>query len=195
MTSWKKQVRKAGKKILRDKSIKRIKLAYTGKHRNSQIEWYAIRNPARTMFTAAIFQILRKLPPCELKNSIYRVFGMKIGKDVAIAYNVFPDPLYPELITIEDGVLIGSDVELATHEFTNKWFSLGRLHIKKDVMVGAYLLMRNGVTIGNNAVFGTYSYISKDVGDWEFVGGIPAKFIKKLTPEDLAPKQDIEITR
>ena len=123
------------------------------------------------------------------------MFGMKIGKDVAIAYNVLPDPLYPELIEIEEGVLLGSDIELGCHEFINHRFTLGRIKIKKNSMIGAYAMIGAGVTIGENAVIGLRSFVREDVPDNEFWAGSPAKLIKKIDPKDLVPKKDVEILK
>lgn len=192
---WHKKMRKYGKMILRDKNIRLVKVKYKGKKANAQDDWPAIRNPVRMLWTAFVFEILRKTPPCRIKNFIYRMFGVKIGKGVSIAYNVLPDPLYPELLTIEDGVLIGSDCELACHEFTNNLVTLGRTVIKKNAMIAAYVVVRVGITIGENAIVGMKSYVNKDIGKNEFWGGIPAKFIKKINPKDLIPKKDVEIIR
>ena len=195
MSQYWKAIRNNIKQLLRDPNIKSVKFAYKGKKANSQADWYKLRNPLRMLFTAFVFEILRKTPPNKIKNAIYRLFGVKIGKDVAIAYNVLPDPLFPELLTIEDGVMIGSDCELATHEFIRDWFSIGRTIIKKNAMIAAYTVIRAGTTIGENAITGSYSFVNKDVGKNEFVGGIPAKLIKKIDPKDLKLKKDVEIIK
>lgn len=193
--SFKKDVRQSFKRMLKGPSIRTIKIKYKGKRSSSQQDWPKIRNPVRTMFTAFVFQILRKLPPLRIKNAIYRMFGMKIGKDVSIAYNVFPDPLFPELITIEDNVMMGSDCELGTHEFLPNWFTIGRLTIKKKCMIGGFTFFRAGVTVGEGVYTGMMTYVNKNVEPNVFTAGIPARIIKKLTKEDLIPKKDIEITR
>ena len=195
MSKYWKEVRKTIKQILNDKNIKLVKFAYKGNKANSELDWHKLRNPIRMLFTALVFEILRKTPPCKLKNTIYGLFGVKIGKGVSIAYNVLPDPLFPELVTIEDGVLIGSDCELATHEFLRESFSLGRTIIRKNVMISGYTIIRRGVTIGENAITGAICFVSNDVEDNMFVGGIPAKPIKKINPEDMKLKKDIEIIK
>ena len=147
------------------------------------------------LWTALIFEILRKTPPSKLKNSVYRMFGVKIGKDVSIAYNVLPDPLYPELLEIEDNVLIGSDVEFGCHEFINHRFTLGRIKIKKNCMIGAYAMIGTGVTIGENSVIGLRSFVRDDIPSNEFWAGNPAKLIKKIDPKQLIPEKDVEILK
>src|SRR3989338_1205800 len=48
----------------------------------------------------------RKLPPCEFKNNLLRMIGVKIGKDVCISPDVVIDWLFPELVEIGDGTLV-----------------------------------------------------------------------------------------
>ncbi len=186
---WKEQC----KKVLKDPSIRYARIAYSGDKGNSEIDWPKIRNPLRMIFTAFIFEILRKTPPCKIKNSIYRLFGVRIGKNVAIAYNVLPDPLFPELITLEDNVMIGSDCELATHEFVRDWFGIGRIVIKKNAMISAYNLIRAGTAVGEGAMTGIFSYVNKDVPSEEIWVGIPAKLLKKIEGS-LKPEHDTEIS-
>ncbi|MBD3164034.1 hypothetical protein GF323_02455 [Candidatus Woesearchaeota archaeon] len=183
------------KKVLKDPSIRHAKIAYKGNKGNSEMDWGKIRNPVKMLFTAFIFEIMRKTPPCKLKNSIYRLFGIKIGKDVAIAYNVLFDPLFPELITIEDNVMVGSDCEIATHEFAKNWFSIGRAVIKKGAMISAYNVIGAGTTIGKNAATGMYCFVKSDIPENEFWVGIPAKFKLKLPKEGLVAKKDLEIIK
>ena len=195
MSKYWREVRRVIKQILNNKDIRLVNFAYKGNKSSSQNDWHKLRNPLRMLFTALIFEILRKTPPCKIKNAIYRIFGVRIGKGVSIAYNVLPDPLFPELLTIQDGVMIGSDCELATHEFLRESFSLARTIIRKNAMISGYTIIRRGVTIGENAITGAICFVSSDVEDNMFVGGIPAKPIKKLTPEDMKLKKDIEIIK
>ena len=91
--------------------------------------------------------------------------------------------------------MIGSDCEIATHEFVNNWFALGRTEIKKNAMIAAYNVIGAGVTIGKGAITGMICYVKKDIPDNEFWVGIPAKFKMELPKEGLQTKQDVEIIR
>ena len=127
-----------------------------------------------------LFAILKSFNGGKLKNMIYRLFGVKIGKDVFIAPNVHIDWLLPELITIEDGCIIGEHCTILTHEFTIKHGRIGRVHIGKQVTVGAFSIIRSGVTIGDKAVVAMDSLVNKDVSAKDEVGGVPEHEIKKL---------------
>lgn len=63
-------------------------------------------------------------------------------------------------------------------------------HISKPVTIGnncwigARTTILPGVTIGNYCVVAAGAVVNKDVPDYTVVGGVPAKEIKKLNPED-----------
>jgi putative colanic acid biosynthesis acetyltransferase WcaF len=68
-----------------------------------------------------------------------------------------------------------------THAFDKPTMNLVTVPIKigKNVFVGARAFIMPGITIGDYAVIGANSVVSKDVEPWTVVGGNPAKFIKK----------------
>jgi acetyltransferase-like isoleucine patch superfamily enzyme len=105
---------------------------------------------------------------------------MKIGKDVGISPDVDMDAFYPELISFDDGVIIGWKVNILCHEFTEDSIRLGRVHFGKNVLVGAFSSIRSGVTIGEHSVVAMDSFVNKDIPPYEIWGGVPAKFIKKV---------------
>lgn len=51
------------------------------------------------------------------------------------------------------------------------------VHIGNDVWIGANVIILPGVTIGDHAVVGAGAVVTKDVGEWEIVGGNPARHI------------------
>lgn len=169
------------KGFLKDFSHKQITIPYKGKRLNAACDWRKFRKPLVMLSRALLNEVLKKIPPCLFKNHLYRLMGVKIGEDVAIAPNVSLDPLFPELITIEDGVILGWGCKIFAHEFLKDKIRLGRVVIKKNALIGGYSLIRAGVTIGENSVISFYSLVNKDVGDNKSVGGIPAKKIKTKT--------------
>ena len=58
------------------------------------------------------------------------------------------------------------------------------LHIEKDVRIGDcvwigdHVVILPGVTIGSHAVIGSHSVVKQDVGDFEVVGGVPARHLR-----------------
>lgn len=113
-----------------------------------------------------------------------KLLNMGIGKNVGIASEVDFDGLFPELISIEDDVIIGWRVSILCHEFTQKKIRLGRVRVKRNALVGAFSVIRCGVTIGENAIVAMCSFVNKDIPDNELWGGVPARKIKELTQPD-----------
>jgi len=150
---------------------------YTGE-KNPAYEYFQSSGKLRTIFNGFICHICRITPSIRIKNSLYRMIGVKIGKNVVIAAYVELDPYFPELITIEDNVIIGVGAIILAHEYSQEKIRKGKVHIKKRALIGAGSLVRSGVTIGEHAVVAAKSLVNKDVKDREVVGGVPAKKIK-----------------
>ena len=80
----------------------------------------------------------------------------------------------------------GGDVDaiLPTKRNVNHY----QIIIGNDVWIGAMVTVLGGVKIGNGAVVGTGSLVTKDVPPYAIVGGNPAKIIKYRFPEDVINK-------
>ena len=86
-------------------------------------------------------------------------------------------------ITIEDGVMMGPEVGLFTvnHEPEKiRVIMTKEIHIKKNTWIGARVNILPGVTIGENAIVGTGSIVTRDVPDNAIVVGNPAKVVKMI---------------
>jgi acetyltransferase-like isoleucine patch superfamily enzyme len=58
--------------------------------------------------------------------------------------------------------------------------------IGNDVWVGQQVILANGIRIGDGAVIGAGSVVTKDVAPYTIVGGAPAKLIKRRFDEEIA---------
>ncbi len=61
----------------------------------------------------------------------------------------------------------------------------GDIVIGNDVWIGRESVIMPGVNIGDGAIIGAYSVVTKDVAPYSVVGGNPAKFIKKRFSDEL----------
>jgi acetyltransferase-like isoleucine patch superfamily enzyme len=127
-----------------------------------------------------IMSIIRKLPHSSIKVWLYRLMGVRIGRNVYIAPDVFIDAFYPRLIEIEDNCFLGIGCRLLTHEYTADYFRAGRIHVCKGSVVGAWSIIRCGVTLGERVTTGFGSVVVKDVLDNTTVGGVPAQPLKSI---------------
>ena len=83
-----------------------------------------------------------------------------------------------------DNTLIGHRVVLATldHDLNpyDRHLLCAPIHIGNRVWIGAGAIITRGVTIGDGAVIAAGAVVTKDVEENTIVGGVPAKFIKKI---------------
>ena len=126
---------------------------------NPAWEFYKIKRRAGLFYNTIICHICKLLPP-KVKNGLYRSIGVNIGDNVLIAPYVQIDPFFPELITLEDNVIIGWGASIFTHEFTQDKIRKGKVHIKKRALIGGFSVVRSGVSIGKNAIVGIGSFLA-----------------------------------
>jgi len=155
-----------------------IRHKYKGKG-NSLLEWSKYAKSLKVLRNIIAIEVAKYLP-LGLKNMFYRAIGIKVGKNVAIAYKVIFDILFPELIEIGDNTIIGYGCTLLAHEFLIKEVRIGKIKIGSNVMVGANSTILAGVTIGDNATVSAMSLVNKNVPAGAFVGGVPIKQLKAL---------------
>ena len=120
---------------------------------------------------------------------LFPPFYTDFGKNITVGKNVFINAgcKFQDQggITIEDGALIGHNVVLATlnHDLDpakRQQLHPAPIHIGKNVWIGANATVTQGVTIGDNAVVAAGAVVNKDVEENTIVGGVPARFIKRI---------------
>ena len=116
-------------------------------------------------------------------------FYTDCGKNIHVGKNVFINSgcHFQDQggIYIDDGVLIGHEVVLATlnHSMNpQKRANLipSPIHIGKNVWIGAHATILPGVSIGDGAVVAAGAVVTKDVPEKTVVGGVPASELKKI---------------
>ncbi|MFX1409877.1 MAG: acyltransferase [Promethearchaeota archaeon] len=118
------------------------------------------------------------------RNMLFRLIGMKIGKNCHISQKSIPDPLLPELIEFEDGSGCGIGVKLLTHNamhIKHGTFSFAPIKICKNARIGAYSVILPGVTIGEGSIIGASSVVTDDIPPYSIAFGSPAKVMRELT--------------
>ena len=111
--------------------------------------------------------------PVDPSFRVFPPFYTDFGKNITVGKNVFINACCHFQdhggVTLDDGCQIGHNVVFAT---LNHGFA------PEDRSTNATIL--SGVTIGENAIVGAGSVVTKDVPDNAIVGGVPAKVIKYI---------------
>jgi acetyltransferase-like isoleucine patch superfamily enzyme len=63
-----------------------------------------------------------------------------------------------------------------------KAYKSGKIILKKDCFLGAGSIVLPGITVGEGAVVGAGSVISRDVAPWSIMFGAPAQLVGKRDP-------------
>lgn len=146
--------------------------------KNSLRFWPDAVSPLRVIWNFAIISLGRISPSFHVKNFLYRLLGVKIGKNASVGLMVMLDIFFPETIDIGDNVIIGYNTTLLGHEFLKDEWRKGKIIIEKDVVIGANCTILPGVVIGEGAVVSAMTLVNRDIPPRSFYGGVPARDLR-----------------
>lgn len=138
-----------------------------------------------------IVEIMSKLTGKKVDKSfrLFPPFYSDCGKNIEIGKNVFINSCcrFQDQggIKIGNNVLIGHNTTIATLNHDKNPKKRGNLtpkavKIGNDAWIGADCTILPGVSIGNGAIVGAGSVVTKDVPENHIAAGNPAKIIKKI---------------
>lgn len=154
-----------------------------------------------------ILHLVGHVPSHIFRKFFYGIAGIQIGKGAAI--HMGANFYNPKNIKIGDGTIIGENavfdgrdkltignhVDIASGVMIyNSWHDIedpefGALRepviIEDYVFIGPRAIILPGTKIGRGAIVAAGSVVTKDVNDFEVVGGVPAKIIKERNLRDL----------
>jgi len=122
-------------------------------------------------------------------NFFQRLRGVKIGKSCHISPYVLFDLIYPELITIEDEVGIGSNTMIFAHinptanlflKNNNYPRKVQPVTIKSGAWINPGCIICPGSVIGKNSILSVGTVVSGEIPDNCVVAGNPGRVIKKI---------------
>lgn len=148
-----------------------------------------------------LLRLIGWIPIHTIRILFYKLDGVKIGRKVHIHMGTqFFDPSNVEIgegtiigqnafLDGRDRLIIGKHVDIASdaliynseHDINSDDFAPvnGVVEISDYVFIGPRVIILPGVKIGKGAVVGAGAVVTKDVAEFEIVGGVPAKVIGK----------------
>ncbi|MGD8975338.1 MAG: acyltransferase [Desulfobacterales bacterium] len=106
---------------------------------------------------------------CKISSHTFICEGVTIEDNVFVGHNVtFINDIFPRSTT-EDGYLKGEEDWVCIPTF-----------IKLGASIGSSATILCGITVGENAIVGAGSVVTKDVPSGTIVAGNPAKIIRKI---------------
>lgn len=163
--------------------------------------WEMIRSALKHIRNAILLKycmysvILSPLNYRKIRPIFWRWMGAKVGKDCFIGYEVWVDMTNTELIEMEDHVHIANRCLLLCHQRDLSGYHIGddyaklgyhkrKIVLKKGCLIGMNSMVMPGVTIGEGAIVGAGSLVTKDIPAWTIATGRPAKVVKQITARE-----------
>jgi acetyltransferase-like isoleucine patch superfamily enzyme len=129
---------------------------------------------------AAVLLAALRWPFNRPKLWLIRRAGARIGNHVHLSADIWIDPSFPQLLTIEDDVIVGVGTKIAMHEFGRDQFRAGRVILRKGAVIGGFALIGHGVEIGEGAVVAGGAAVGRDVPAGKLAIGNPARIFAQM---------------
>jgi acetyltransferase-like isoleucine patch superfamily enzyme len=134
--------------------------------------------------------LVKQMPIYQLRSAMLRRCGYAVGKDVYVGEDliIVDEPSDWGMVRIGDRVAISPRVTLVVSSRPN--FSRmgpyvpvkhGPITIENDAWLGTGVVVLPNITIGEGAVVGANSVVTKDVRSYTIVGGSPARLIREVS--------------
>lgn len=107
---------------------------------------------------------------------VQHVKNLKLGEKTDIGAFTY--------INAQNGVIIEDEVQIGSHCSVYSVSTIdgktGTVTLKKNCKIGSHSVIMPGVIVGENAVVGAFSFVTKDIPPNVIAYGVPAKIIKHL---------------
>lgn len=142
------------------------------------------------------WSILQSFNPRKIRPILMRRMGCNVGKECFIGDYVRVDTGHADMITVEDHVSIASGTRLLCHQrdfsdycvgddYMDLGYIIKPIVLKKGCLIGMESFVMPGVTVGEGAIVGAGSLVTKDIPAWTIAAGRPAKVLKQIPKREL----------
>lgn len=190
--------------------MRRIGLNYSEEEYGQVTLWHVIKKVHKTY--RAIFlgkfvwnsSLLAPLGPRKLRPWVMKKWGCHVGKDVFVGDSVVIDVGHADLIYVDDHAHIAGGTRLLCHQrdlrdycigddYAKLGYVLKPIHLCKGCLVGMECFVMPGVTIGEGAIVGAGSLVTKDIPAWTIATGRPAKVVKQIPERETKENESTNI--
>jgi acetyltransferase-like isoleucine patch superfamily enzyme len=156
-----------------------------------------------TVIARILLQKLANLIPSDgLRSQLYRMSGVRLGRDVFVGEGVLFDKLHPEYIEIGDRTAIGARTIITAHQIIPTSTNLKALYperyqkttVEHDVWIMPGVIITPGVTVGHHSVLATGAVIHKDVPPYSLVVGGGFRIAKQFDPAEFEQVRDAVVS-
>lgn len=177
--------------------LRRCGLNYSEEEYGQVTLWGVIKRVLKTYRDGFLLKfmmdswLLSPIAPRKLRPWVLRCIGCHVGKDVFVGDNVRIDSGHADLIFIDDHAHIAGGTRLLCHQrdlrnycvgddYAKLGYILKPIHLCKGSLVGMESFVMPGVTVGEGAIVGAGSLVTKDIPAWTIATGRPAKVVKEI---------------
>ena len=184
--------------------LKKIGLNFPEKEYGNVSLWQVIKRTCKTFRDSFLLKhfmnsaLLSPLLPRKIRPWVLRKIGCHVGKDVFIGAHVYIDAGHADLIYIEDHAHVTARTVLLCHkrelndyyigdDYGKLPYKTGEIHLGKGCSTGTDSIIMPGVTIGEGAIVGAGSLVTRDIPAWTIATGRPAKVVKEIPRRENNP--------
>lgn len=147
---------------------------YPRRDRNDYEREVGTYRQPRYFFRKVAGWFLPRLPGFRLRARIYHLMGYNIHRDIKfIGLDCYIDDHFPELITIDEGVVVSFKATIVAHDDASH--TVAPVHIGRNSFIGTGAIILPGVHIGEGCTVGAGSVVTKDIEPGATVVGVPAQ--------------------
>lgn len=177
--------------------LKAIGLNYSEEEYGQVSFWEVIKRVIKTYRDGFLVKfvmnswLLSPILPRKVRPWVLKKIGCHVGKDIFIGDSLKIDTGHADLIQIDDHAHVAGGVRLLCHQrdlsdycvgddYAKLGYKLDGIHLCKGSLVGMETMVMPGVTIGEGAIVGAGSFVTKDVPPWTIAIGRPAKVVRQI---------------